>query len=115
MSDFELMQENENLKKEIAELKNCNGNGKRRKTDNWAFMWLPKIIEVMIILIMVFAGMKFTLNNLVSRVDKVEIIVGTSSGKEGNLCERTTKLETYIPLILKELESINKKIEARGR
>lgn len=87
----------------------------KRKTDKWIYSWLPRIIEVLVILAMIYGGMKVTIAGLNADVNKLKCDIenqkiesNTTKVEVGNI---KTEMNVRFEYIAKTLDRIERKIK----
>ena len=82
-----------------------------RKTDKWIYTWLPKIIEVILIVGVIYGGMKVTLANLCADVNTLKIRCEKQSAIDEAQNLKTNTLETQFVYIKETLNRIERKLK----
>jgi hypothetical protein len=75
-----------------------------RKTDNWLYTWLPKIIEIILVVAVIYGGMKVTMANLSADINTLKI----DSKEQGY---KINTLEANYKNIKETLDRIERKIK----
>ena len=82
-----------------------------RKTDKWIYAWLPKIIEIVLIIGAIYGGMKVTIANLSADINVLKIKSERQPAIDEMQNLKTNTLETQFVYIKETLNRIERKLK----